>query len=127
MECDRVMPDLGSRLIAAKDDSEALEIAAKVLADFGKADYNLIKPVFQTVSDIFVVADVTPGKLGIKYGEQLIRRHDIYGSDPEKMAAIIETISHDLKDEFWDWYNGVEALIIEELQSNTDFLELVKY
>ena len=123
MECDRVMPDLGSRLIVAKDDDEALEIAAKVLTEFGKADYNLIKPVFQTVSDIFTVADVTPDKLGIKYGEQLIRRHDIYGSHPDQMASIIETIARDLKDEYWDWYNTVEAMIIKELQSNTDFLQ----
>lgn len=122
MECDAAMPSLGARLVEAKKNTEAIEIVKNVLMDFDNPDPNLVAPVIDSVGVIFAVEDVNPLILGEKYAEQMVRRHDIYGSDPQYIAEIISEISHDLKAEYWKWYEMVEKIIIETLEKNCDFL-----
>ena len=122
MECAAECPDLGSSLVNAKNDPEVLQRVFRVVTEYGGAISDQVRPVINSIDEIFAITAVTPQTLGEKYADQLVRRHGITGSNPEHMAEILTCISRDLRGEFWEWYDQVELIICKELEDKTDFL-----
>lgn len=125
IECASAMPDLGLGLTEAKANTEAVEIIKTVLCRFDNPIPETVAPVIDSIGEIFAVEQVTPIILGEKYAEQMIRRHDIYGSNPQYIAETVSRISHDLKDEFWQWYEKAEKEIIANLEKNCDYFSFI--
>lgn len=122
MECAAECPDLGQNLAAAKNNEDVVQAVFGVVTEYGGAVSSQVRPVLNSIDEIFAITEVTPLALGEKYADQLVRRHGIHGGNPEHMAEILRRISRDLRGEFWEWYEQVEKLICRQLEEKTYFL-----
>lgn len=122
MECAAAVPALGYRLLDAGADEDIKELIKEVLVDFGGAAPEKVNPVISFMGEMFSIYNVSPEDMGDKYAKQLVRRHDIHGADPQMIAAVLRRIYHDLKDDFWRWYEQAERCILTEIEKKVTIL-----
>lgn len=121
-ECSLVIPDLGSKLLDAAKDQKAISVITEILTEFGGAEKAKVKEVIDFMDQMFSINDTSPEDMGEKYAKQLVRRHEIYGANPQMIADIIKKIAKDLKDEFWQWYQEAEKLLLTEMEKQNTIL-----
>lgn len=83
-------------------------------AAFANAKSENIRRVLQTMDERFSILNVSPEDSAAKYLRQLERRHQITGGSAAGLASLLEQIRNDLHDDFWQWFDEVESLLVSE-------------
>lgn len=108
-------PNLGPTLMAALHDEAVMQVICVALGQYAAADDSRVRPVLQTMDKRFSILEVSAEDSAEKYLEQLKRRHNISGGSVADLAALLEQIRADLKDEMWQWFDEVYILMSDNL------------
>jgi hypothetical protein len=114
LEIAAARPHLGQQLMSAIHDEETMQTITDVFAAYANAKADNIRRVLQTMDQRFSILEVSPEDSARKYLQQLERRHNITGGSVSDLAALLEQIRSDLHDEFWQWFDEVERLLVAE-------------
>ncbi len=117
LEVAAARPRLGPDLMAAIHDETVMQTIITAFTAFDTSDdvkAANIRRVLQTMDERFSILNVSPEDSACKYLRQLERRHQITGGSPAALAALLEQIRSDLHDEYWRWFDEVEALLVAE-------------
>lgn len=117
LEVAAARPRLGPDLMAAIHDEAIMQTIITAFTAFdasADAKSENIRRVLQTMDERFSILNVSPEDSACKYLRQLERRHRITGGSAAALAALLEQIRTDLHDDFWQWFDEVEALLVSE-------------
>lgn len=117
LEVAAARPRLGPDLMAAIHDEAVMQAIITAFTAFtASADVKAenIRRVLQTMDERFSILNVSPEDSACKYLRQLERRHQITGGSTAALARLLEQIRSDLHDEYWQWFDEVEGLLVAE-------------
>lgn len=109
-------PQTGRVLMAALHDEPTMQVIFTAFSRFAGAEPEKIRHVLVTMDQRFSILAVSAEDCAAKYLTQLKNRHDITGGSVTELAALLEQIRADLKDEMWAWFDEVYALTCAEFQ-----------
>lgn len=114
LEVAAASPRLGPDLMASIHDEAVMQTIIAAFAAFANAKSENIRRVLQTMDERFSILNVSPEDSAAKYLRQLERRHQITGGSAAGLASLLEQIRNDLHDDFWQWFDDVESLLVSE-------------
>lgn len=107
-------PQTGRVLLASLHNEDIMQTVFAAFGAFAGGEPKKIRPVLETMEQRFSITATTAEDCAAKYLYQLKFRHEITGGSVAELAALLERIRADLKDEMWAWFDEAEALIAAE-------------
>lgn len=95
-------PDLGSEIMAALQDTEAIRAAAALLAEYYQLDAERIRLLYENAADIYAIQPANSRELAERQKRSFAFKPGIKDStaDVDAMAALIETMAEELRPKY---------------------------